>query len=278
MADKNQNQNQSRPRSPQEFYGDELARRRNKAGYTQAKLGEMCVISPQMIAHFEAGRRRPRPDDAKRLDQILETDGFFHRWRESLDEGRYPDHFAAAAEMESLAQVMRLYGSALIPGILQTPAYARAVFKAANVNYIVDDIERSVKTRIERAKLLKGEAEVWALLDESALRRPVGGPAVMAQQLRHIAALGRSGRVRVHVLPFSVGAHSMMESMLMLFRFEDAPPIAYVEGLKTGRIIDNPATVDDCEASYALALGDALPLDASLALLEHVAKEFEGDQ
>ncbi|MER6912440.1 helix-turn-helix transcriptional regulator [Streptomyces sp. NPDC000594] len=275
MADKDD----SRYRSPQEFYGDELARRRNKAGMTQAQLGEQCVISPQMIAHFEAGRRRPRPDDAKRLDQILGTDGFFHRWRKSMDEGRYPDHFAAAAELEALAQVLRLYSASLIPGILQTPAYARAVFVAGAANYEPEEIERSVANRMERAAVLKNPgAEVWALLDESAIRRPVGGSAVMAEQLRHIIALARRGRIRLHVLPFSVGAHALLESMIVLKQFEDAPPVAYVEGLKTGRIIDNPATVDDCNAAYDLALGDALSMTASLALLEQVAKEFERDK
>ncbi|GLF97216.1 helix-turn-helix domain-containing protein [Streptomyces yaizuensis] len=275
MADKDD----SRHRSPQEFYGDELARRRNKAGLTQAQLGEQCVISPQMIAHFEAGRRRPRPDDAKRLDQILGTDGFFHRWRKSMDEGRFPDHFATAAELEALARVLKYYGAALIPGILQTPDYARAVFEAFHANYTKEGIDRSVGIRMERSALLKDpDREFWVLLDEAAIRRPVGGRAVMAEQLRHIADLARQGRIRLHILPMEIGAHALLESMVWLLRFEDAPPVAYVEGLKTGRIHDHPAIVRDIDSSYDLALGDALPMASSLALLEHVAKEFESDQ
>ncbi|MQS36754.1 helix-turn-helix domain-containing protein [Streptomyces katsurahamanus] len=266
-------------RSPQEFYGDELARRRGEAGLTQVQLSEMCVISPQMIAHFEAGRRRPRVDDARRLDQALGTDGFFYRWRLSMDEGRYPDHFAAAAELEALAITLRFYGATLVPGILQTSAYARAVFVAGSANYVPEAIERSVANRIARASILaQATPEVWALFDESVIRRTIGGPAVMAEQLRHIADLGRGGRVRVHVLPFDVGAHSLLESMVVLKRFTDAPPVAYVEGLKTGRLLDNPAVVEDCESAYDLALGDALPIAASLALLEEAAKEFERDQ
>jgi transcriptional regulator with XRE-family HTH domain len=266
-----------KPLTALEFYGQELQRRRELRGLTQASLGEKVVISPQMIAHFEAGRRKPHMDDARRLDQALETDGFFARFRRTLDDTRFADFFAIAAEMEALAIGLKCYGSTLIPGILQTEEYARAVFNAFEANPTSADVERRVANRLERANLLDDPrgAVVWALLDENVLRRRVGGAAAMAAQLRHIATLGHSGRLRVHVLPFAVGAHALLESMVTLMRFADAPPLAYVEGLQTGRILDDPAVVDACQGTYDLAVSDALSSAESLAFLEEAAEDHE---
>lgn len=269
--------NSDKPLTALEFYGQELQRRRELKGLTQAALGELVVISPQMIAHFEAGRRKPHLDDARRLDLALETDGFFTRFRRTLDDTRFADFFAIAAEMESQAIGLKCFGSTLVPGILQTEEYARAVFNAFEVNPTSVDVERRVANRRARAELLDDPlgVTVWALLDENVLRRRIGGGPVMAGQLRHIATLGRGGRLRVHVLPFAVGAHALLESMVMLMRFADAPPVAYVEGLHTGRVLDDPAVVDACHSAYDLAVSDALPLAESLAFLEKAAEDHE---
>jgi transcriptional regulator with XRE-family HTH domain len=269
--------NSDKPLTALEFYGQELQRRRELRGLTQAQLGALVVISPQMIAHFEAGRRKPHLDDARRLDQALGTDGFFTRFRRTLEDTRFADYFAIAAEMESLAIGLKYYGSTLIPGILQTEDYARAVFNAYTANPTSADVERRVANRRERAKLLDDPMGpvVWALLEENVVRRRVGGGQAMAAQLRHIATLGHSKRVRVHVVPFAVGAHALMESMVLLMRFADASPVAYVEGLHTGRVLDDLAVVDACQNAYDLALGDALSSAESLAFLEESAEEHE---
>lgn len=97
----------------------------------------------------------------------------------------------------------------------------------------------------------------------------------MAEQLCHVAELVESGRVRVHVLPFGLGVHPLMQSMLTLLKFEDQPPVAYSEGIRVGKIHDSPAMVDRLEGAYDLALGDALPLKESLALMRATAKDYE---
>ncbi|MFE6778282.1 helix-turn-helix transcriptional regulator [Streptomyces sp. NPDC057702] len=256
-----------------------MARRREAKGFTQERLAGRLLISPQMVAHWEAGRRRPRAVDARRLDEVLETDGLFFRMRRDLVEARFADHFNAAAELEVEASTIRLHGVTLVPGLLQTPKYARAVFRAGRVNPDDHEIEQLVDDRIKRANLISGPdgPVVWALLDEAVIRRRVGGGSVMAEQLRHISGLGRRGRVRVHVLSFDRGAHALLESMLVLMDFPDDPGVAYVEGLRTGRLLDEPVMVDDCQAAYALALGDALSAEQSLVMLERVAEEF-GDE
>jgi hypothetical protein len=100
----------------------------------------------------------------------------------------------------------------------------------------------------------------------------------MAGQLRHIEALGRSGRIRVQVLPFAVGAHATMNSMLKLMRFTDAPDMAYVEGLYSGSLLDDPLVVRRCQDAYDLARAAALPPEASLDLLRSVAEEYENER
>lgn len=270
-------QNPDMPLTPAEFYGQEIQRRRELMGLTQAALGEKIVMSPQMIAHFEAGRRKPRLDDAKRLDQALCSDGFFFRMRRTLDEARFADHFTAAAELEQLATVIKCYGASLVPGLLQIEGYTRAVFRAGIVNPTERGVELRVANRLKRARILDAPDGpcMWVLLDEHVLRRPVGGPAVMAAQVRHIEALARSGRIRTHVVPFAAGAHALLESMLVLMRFVDAPPVAYVEGLQTGQVLDDPAVVDKCQAAYDLALGDALSAEESLAFMAEVVETYE---
>lgn len=114
---------------------------------------------------------------------------------------------------------------------------------------------------------------VWALLDEAVLRRPVGGPSVMAEQLSHLVGLAESGRIRVHVMPFGVGLHPLLDSMLTLMWFEDQPPVAYSEGLRMGRLHDSPSVVRELQHRYDLALSDALSLTDSIALLGAVAKD-----
>ncbi|KUL28952.1 hypothetical protein ADL12_27990 [Streptomyces regalis] len=103
------------------------------------------------------------------------------------------------------------------------------------------------------------------------LRRPIGGPFVMCEQLRHIVKLGESRRISVHVPPFAAGAHTLLEGFLSLMWFEELPPIAYAEGVNSGRVLELPAVVRECQEIYDHALGDALSHRKSLDLLRSVA-------
>ncbi|MFJ7063657.1 Scr1 family TA system antitoxin-like transcriptional regulator [Streptomyces microflavus] len=171
-----------RPRTAREKYGEELKLRRMAAGLTQEALADQVVCSPTLISHFEAGRRLPSPDDAQRIDRALGTDGFFARWLEDLDPA-FPRYFTEVAELEREATEIRQYGAALIPGLLQTKAYSRAVFQAYRPNHCAEELDELVVSRAKRALLLdKPSAPVaWTLLDEAALRRRVGGSQVMAR-------------------------------------------------------------------------------------------------
>jgi len=173
-----------RPRTARQKYGEELRLRRLAVGLTQEALAEQVVCSPTLISHYEAGRRLPSPDDARRIDRALGTDGFFERWLEDLDPA-FAHYFGVVAELEHEVTEIRHYGGSLIPGLLQTKAYSRAVFEAYRPNYFAEELDELVVSRTKRALLLDKPSApaTWILVDEGALRRRVGGPKVMAEQL-----------------------------------------------------------------------------------------------
>jgi len=258
-------------------YGEELRRLREAAGLTQEELSQRAVMSRTHIAHIEAGRRRPDVDDARRLDQVLDTGGFFVRFLPTLDGRKVAEHFKEALEFEGKATVIKEYGPKLVPGILQTEAYAREILSSGYPPKSDEQRDKLLVTRLARARILDNfhSPEVYALLDEAVLRRYIGGPAVMCEQLRHIVELGKDRRIRLHVLPFTAGAHALLAGFLSLMWFEDLPPIAYAEGVNSGRLLEFPSVVRECQEIYDHALGDALSHRKSLDLVQSVAEDYE---
>jgi len=261
--------------SPRALLGAELRHRREGAGLSQEELGLPLFVSASFIGQLESGTRRMQLDQARRLDEVLHADGFFVRNCAALKKSKYPDHFAEAAEAEAAAKTIKEFAPQLIPGLLQIEPYARAVFRAGLPTATEDVIDELVAARIDRAQLLNDPTTplFWAVLDESVLRRKVGSAAVMTAQLRHLAKLIRDRRIIVQILPFGSGAHMAMEGALKLMFFEDAPPLAYLQGLNTGRLHDDPAMLRHYELTYDLVVADALSPEASLALIESVAEE-----
>ncbi|MFH8679333.1 Scr1 family TA system antitoxin-like transcriptional regulator [Streptomyces lydicus] len=256
-------------------YGDWLREQREAAGLTQQQLADAAVMTRSHIAHIEAGRRIPSKEDARRLDKALDTGNVLSSFLPK-DDRAIADHFAAALEFEQQATMIREFALSHVPGILQTERYVRAVLRTAFPPWSETEGDRLVVTRLERAKILADPVTpvVWALIDEAVLRRPVGGPEVMAEQLMHIVQLVDGERVRVHVMPFSLGAHPLLHSMVTLMWFDDQPPVAYTEGLRMGMVHDAPDLVQRIQGAYDLALSDALPLKESVALLRATAKEY----
>ncbi|OLZ69772.1 transcriptional regulator [Streptomyces sp. IMTB 2501] len=268
-----------RPRTPREKYGEELRLRRIAAGLTQEQLGELIVCSPTLISHYEAGRRLPKPDDARRIDQALKTDGFFTRWLEDL-ESKYAHYFAAVAELEQQATLIQQFALSLVPGVFQTEDYASALFRAYRPTYTAEELDEFLVNRTKRRQILDGSEQpvIWTLLDETVLRRRVGGPQLMAEQLHKIADTAEAGRLRLHVLPYGVGADPLQQSLLTLMSFEDSAPVAYAEGFLTGNLMDDPALVAASQTACALALSDALSQQESLAAVRAAAEEHAHGQ
>ncbi|MET8921275.1 helix-turn-helix transcriptional regulator [Streptomyces sp. NPDC004623] len=248
-------------------YGDWFKEQRVAAGLTQQELADAAVMTRSHI---------PSKEDARRLDKALNTGNVLSSFLPE-DDGTIADYFEAARQLERQATMIREYALTFMPGILQTERYARAVLSTAFPPRSEAECDRHVVTRLERAQILADPVApvVWALLDEATLRRPAGSPEIMAEQIMHVVHLGESGRVRVHVLPLGVGIHPISQGMVSLMSFEDQPPVAYSEGLSTGKIHESPAVVARLQDIYALALSDALPQRESLAMLRAAAKEYE---
>lgn len=266
--------------SPRALLGAELRHTREKAGLSQEELGRRLFVSGSFIGQLEAGTRRMQPEYARLLDEALDTGSFFIRNCKAAAKSRHPEHFVEAAEAEGMAVAIRQYAPMLIPGLLQTAAYARAVNHAYDPTATEETIEEWVAGRMARTRLLDHPTKpvLWVVLDEAALRRVTGGRAVMAKALEHITELARCRRVIMQVLPFSAGAHTAMQGSIKLMDFDDAPPLAYFEGVRTGRLEDDPATVTRLKFAYELLAASALSPEKSLAMVEGLAQDYAHEE
>ncbi|THC48073.1 helix-turn-helix transcriptional regulator [Streptomyces sp. A1499] len=257
------------------IYGDWLRAQREAAGLTQQELATATVMTRSHIAHIEAGRRLPSKEDARRLDKALNTGNVLSSFLPD-DDTAVAEYFQSALQLEQQATMIREFALSFVPGILQTEGYARAVLGTSFPPVSEEECDRRLVTRLERAKILADPVTpvVWVLLDEAVLHRVVGGPRVMAEQIDHLACLAESRRIQVHVVPFTLGLHPLLNNMLTLMWFEDQPPMAYGEGLYMGRIHDSPSVVQELQHRYDFALANALPRSETLTLLRATAKGY----
>jgi transcriptional regulator with XRE-family HTH domain len=262
--------------SPKTFYGAELRRLREAAGLTQSQLGERAFCSGTYVGQFETAVRRPQQDTSRLFDEILGTGEHLQRLCRLARENKYPDYFADAAELEQMATEISEYAPMLVPGLLQTEGYARAITRTGLPLVSDAEVEEIVRARMGRQHVLEsaGRPRMWVVVHEAVLRVPMGGSAVMREQLCHIADLMRSHTVFAQVLPFGSAADAPVNGMLSVMTFEDAPLTVYVENAHTGQLIDEPALVARYQKSYDLVRAAALPPKASLALIESVAEEY----
>ncbi|MFG2719806.1 Scr1 family TA system antitoxin-like transcriptional regulator [Streptomyces sp. NPDC048416] len=263
--------------SPRAFYGSELRRKREAAGLSQEELGALVFCSGAYIGQMEAATRRPTKEMAKLLDAALHTDGILTRMCEAMEQAsQHAEYFRLAAELESMASAIYHWTPMVVPGLLQTAAYTRALTRAGRPFASEKDVELNVTTRGERAKLLDGPAapELWCILHESVLRIRVGEPRVMRAQLAHISELAERGQVVVQVLPFDAGVLPLMHSSVKVMTFADAPPVIYLEAARSGQLLDTPALVASYIKTYDLARAVALSPDASLSLIQAAMEDY----
>ncbi|MET8678110.1 helix-turn-helix transcriptional regulator [Streptomyces sp. NPDC004647] len=263
------------PSLPRAFYGAELRRLREAAGMSQDKLGEQLFCSGAYIGQIEAAAQKPQLEVAERLDRVLNTDGSLARMCRVVNRSRHPEYFAEAADLESGAETISEYGPMVVPGLLQTEAYARALTRAAHPFAPQEEVEGHVAARLDRARILDDPTgpELWVILHEAALQVQVGGCAAIREQLAHIVDSACSNRALVQVLPDSAGAHAFVNGMVSLMTFTDSPPVAYVEGAHIGQLVDDAEVVARYQRSFDLVRAAALSPEASLTLIEMAAEE-----
>ena len=264
------------------FYGAELRWKREDSGLTLQELAEGCFYSVAFLSQIEMGDRRMPLDLARHADQKLDTDGFFERRCDDARKARrsgHAEYFADVVEQEKRAQFIGEWAPTLIPGLLQTEAYARAVVRATHPLELAEDVTVKVSARLDRACVFEDPKTpaLWVVLHESLLRQPIMDSQDMAVQLNHVAELARRNRIITQVLPLNAGAHPFMVGTATLMSFADAPPLTYTESLHSGELIDDPALVKQYMASYDLLRAAAMAPKASLAMIEAAAEDYRND-
>ncbi|MFF4606088.1 helix-turn-helix domain-containing protein [Streptomyces sp. NPDC001339] len=262
------------------FYGKELRWKREQAGLTLQQLVDGSFYGLSHLSEIERGERRMPADLAEHVDKVLKTDGFFKRCCEDVRKAKWRGHaayFEHILEAEKRAKTIEEWCPTVIPGLLQSPAYARAVVQATHPLAPDEETDEKVDARMARARLFEDDHKVpmyWAILHESLLRHPILPPEGMAEQLDHIAALARRRRIVPQILPLNCGPHPFMFGTAKIMAFSDAPPLIYTESLHSGDTIDDPALVEEYRTSYDLLRAAALPPKASLAMIEEAAEDY----
>jgi hypothetical protein len=167
----------------------------------------------------------------------------------------------------------------VVPGLLQTEAYARALFRASRPQDGADAIDRMVMARLERQEILTGENSqmLWYVLAEGVLRQMVGGPAVMAGQLDRLIDVAGQQRTVIQVLPFAASDHAGRDGAIAIFEFAEAPTVAYTECYGGGRIVEAPDEVADLTTVVSMIRASALSREESRELMREIRSEI-GDQ
>jgi hypothetical protein len=269
--------------SPAHFFGAEVRRAREAAGLTLAALGAGVPCDASTVSRIEAGRLSPTERFAAACDEAFpQMGGWFTRfYRDSRSwDGLYPGWFVDWVDAEGRATVLRTWEPLLVPGLLQTAEYARALFKAWQTTGDDDDIEQLVTARIGRQRIFdqSGPPAFWAVLDEGVLRRRIGSAKVMQAQLEHLADLADRPMVKVHVVPAEVGAHIGLLGAFAIAGFaDDGPGIVYFESPDQGETTRDPVTVAKTILTFDTLRSEALPRRASRDLIMKVADEHGRD-
>ncbi|HEY1916845.1 MAG TPA: DUF5753 domain-containing protein [Streptosporangiaceae bacterium] len=218
-----------------------------------------------------------------RLDDIPELDtrgGLARVWtslRRGMRHRAYPGWFRPwATGVEDKGTMMRWFEPVLVPGILQSEGYARALL-ADQIGATPEEIEESVSARLERQAILDRDKppEIWFVIDEAVLHRGVGGPAVMREQIRRLIELAQRPNIVMQVIPSSVPVHEGLRGAgFTIADLDNAPRVAYQDTAVRGQVVDDRDDVEVLMTVWDRLRAEALPRKASLALLEEVAQKW----
>ncbi len=233
-----------------------------KIPYVEKLLITYGITTPEEISGFLAlAREANRP-------------GWWHSFRDVL-----PDWFSAFVSLEGEAAVIRAYEPHYVPGLLQSTGYARATLRAGLPNAEPAEIDRLLTLRIERQALVRrSEAPplLWVVMDETVLRRPIGGRRVMREQMEQLMEATELPNVRLQIMPFASGPHPAMYGPFHIFRFQlqEIPDIAYAESLVGGTYFDERDDVSAFLEALDRMCAQAAPAQSTKAILDGMRKEI----
>lgn len=275
------------PTVQRRLLGAQLRQLRERSGLTRAQAAKEIRCSEPKISRLELGRTGfkdadliallalygVRDDDTRRAILALARDANAPGWWNSYNDV-LPTWFERYVGLEAAASLIRTYEAQFIPGLLQTEDYTRAVTRDGQLvtprNGLEDEIERRVALRASRQQALANSGtQLWAVIDEGALRRPIGGRPIMRAQLEHLLELRHDPSIKIQVMPFTFGGHAAEVGAFSLLRFaqQDLPDVIYLEHLTGALYLENPGDVDRyVEVFLRLAIDSTPPADSAQAL------------
>jgi transcriptional regulator with XRE-family HTH domain len=268
----------------------ELRRLREAARLTCEEVADHLECSASKISRVETGRVSVSPRDVRDMLEVynvpadqreslvqLARDSRQKGWWHAFSDTMQPQ-FVTYVGLESAASEIRIYEVSLIPGLLQTEDYARAVIRSRMMNSPSEDVERSVALTMARQPALTRDdpPKVWAVLDEAALRRRVGGSGLMRMQLEHLLTQAALPNVAIQVIPFAGGAYPGMGRPFVILVFPERvdTDVVYLEDLTSSLYLEDVAEVDRYNVFFNHLRATALSFDDSLALIASVLKEM----
>jgi transcriptional regulator with XRE-family HTH domain len=271
--------------------GTELRKLRESNTYKLEEVAAQLGVAPSTLSRIETGKA---PTKSAYLNQMLEMYGVIdpaqrqvlvdmaregHRkgWWAAYDDV-LPSGFDIYVGLEAETAAIRGYEISVVHGLLQTPDYARAVMREMFPRHSVEQIERLVDLRMQRQQRFDDDPplELWAILDEAVVRRPVGGSAVMREQLEHLLAMAARPELTLQVLPFSCGAHAGHGGPFAILEFPDRTDseVAYVESVAGILYLEKDREVRARTDAFDRLRAAALAPAASADLIAQVAREL----
>jgi transcriptional regulator with XRE-family HTH domain len=247
--------------------GSQLRKLRESKGITREAAGYEIRASGSKISRMELGRVSFKERDVADLltmygvSDSAERDALIGLARQANNPGWWqhfgdvlPTWFQAYLGLEAAASLIRTYEIQFVPGLLQTPDYARAVIMLGHAGASAEEINRRVDVRLQRQQILtrSGGPQLWAVIDEAVLRRPIGGVDVMRAQIESLIEASKLPGVRLQIIPFMAGGHAAAGGPFAILRFPEPelPDVVYVEQLTSAIYLDKREDVDH----YAMAM------------------------
>ena len=264
--------------TPAGVFGAELRYYRTRAGLSQKDLAAKANVSHDVISKIETGERPPAEDFPPRLDAIpeLDTRGALTRLWNHLKKGqkqRLHGWFQEWADIEAEAQALRWYEPLVVPGLLQTEDYARAIL-SVRPDGNLDGLDDQVAARLARQAVLDrpDAPQLWCVLDEGVLHRAIGGPKVMRGQLYRLAEAAEHPKTTIQVIR-SAGAHAGLLAHFVIADLDARPPVVYLETAAEGHVTDSPAVAAHVALSFDRLRAEAESRASSRDLIRKVAEE-----
>ncbi|UOE22000.1 helix-turn-helix transcriptional regulator [Thermobifida halotolerans] len=256
--------------------GKQLRAHRERAGLSQTDLARRVLLSPAMLSAMERGARGIKREHLERIDRELDTGNALANLWDRTSESALPTWYQDAAKRERASTEIWEYHPLLVPGLLQTEAYAGCLLTMGLPRESPAEISELLQARMDRKAILKSERPPFLLvvLDGSVLSRPVGGKKVMHEQLGHLLDLGERPNISLQVIPFETERHPGLFHAFSLFMVPNQGTVLYTETRHSGTPTDDPGIVADYARHYGDLRGAALPQEASLQLIAQAQQEF----